>query len=257
MKIQVKSDVHHEFTIGRTRGYTPGKSTEYARSQDADVLVLAGDIFTAKQFHLFDRFYGHDPVKGIPTLLVPGNHEYYDGDMYDVPYMLQKELTLSKINLLDTNWKVIDNVLFVGATLWTNLMNPMHAMLSSNMNDFRVIKSMTPERWTSRFHRDHNYIQTILKHQNFRYMKKVVITHFLPSEQSVADIYKGSDLNCFFVGNCDEMFNQDWSPELWIHGHTHSSCDYSIGKTRVVCNPYGYWPKAVNPEFNPELIVEI
>jgi Icc-related predicted phosphoesterase len=29
-------------------------------------------------------------------------------------------------------------------------------------------------------------------------------------------------------------------PALWLHGHTHGSCDYKLGDTRVVCNPMGY-----------------
>ena len=33
-------------------------------------------------------------------------------------------------------------------------------------------------------------------------------------------------------------------PKLWIHGHSHDRCDYSLGKTRVVANPMGY-PKEI------------
>ena len=38
-------------------------------------------------------------------------------------------------------------------------------------------------------------------------------------------------------------------PALWVHGHTHSSADYQVGDTRVVCNPYGYYRHEVNTEF--------
>jgi hypothetical protein len=49
---------------------------------------------------------------------------------------------------------------------------------------------------------------------------------------------------------------------LWVHGHTHASCDYVAGQTRVVCNPKGYGPVKTggeyeNPEFDAGLIVEI
>jgi hypothetical protein len=27
---------------------------------------------------------------------------------------------------------------------------------------------------------------------------------------------------------------------LWTHGHTHELFDYTIGDTRIVCNPRGY-----------------
>ena len=28
--------------------------------------------------------------------------------------------------------------------------------------------------------------------------------------------------------------------KLWTHGHTHDEFDYTIGSTRIVCNPRGY-----------------
>jgi hypothetical protein len=49
---------------------------------------------------------------------------------------------------------------------------------------------------------------------------------------------------------------------LWVHGHTHASCDYFAGQTRVVCNPKGYGPVRTggeyeNPDFDSGLVVEI
>ncbi len=29
-------------------------------------------------------------------------------------------------------------------------------------------------------------------------------------------------------------------PRLWLHGHTHTPCDYDFHATRVICNPRGY-----------------
>ena len=52
-------------------------------------------------------------------------------------------------------------------------------------------------------------------------------------------------------------FILDRAPALWLHGHVHSSFDYMIGDTRVVCNPRGYVGNEVNPNFDPELVVEV
>ncbi len=38
---------------------------------------------------------------------------------------------------------------------------------------------------------------------------------------------------------------------LSIHGHFHSSADYQIGSTRVICNPHG--SVELNPTFDPGL----
>jgi hypothetical protein len=43
-----------------------------------------------------------------------------------------------------------------------------------------------------------------------------------------------------------DMFQliQRYQPELWVYGHTHESCDYFVGKTRLISNPLGYIRKS-------------
>ena len=48
---------------------------------------------------------------------------------------------------------------------------------------------------------------------------------------------------------------EEQRPALWVHGHTHDSCDYQVGVTRVVCNPRGYEDE--NKRFDPELVVTV
>ncbi len=48
---------------------------------------------------------------------------------------------------------------------------------------------------------------------------------------------------------------EEQQPALWVHGHTHDSCDYHVGATRVVCNPKGY--EYENKAFDPELVVRV
>jgi hypothetical protein len=46
----------------------------------------------------------------------------------------------------------------------------------------------------------------------------------------------------------------------WIHGHVHSTLDYTVNGTRIVANPRGYSHKnggMENAAFNPALILEI
>jgi hypothetical protein len=51
--------------------------------------------------------------------------------------------------------------------------------------------------------------------------------------------------------------------DLWVHGHVHSSLDYSVGgRCRVVSNPRGY-PVHRQPErfenanFDPRLVIDL
>lgn len=44
-------------------------------------------------------------------------------------------------------------------------------------------------------------------------------------------------------------------PALWVHGHIHTSSDFRIGATRIVCNPRGY--PGIESGFNASLTVDL
>jgi Icc-related predicted phosphoesterase len=82
------------------------------------------------------------------------------------------------------------------------------------------------------------------------------VTHFLPAPPSISEKYHNDPLNPYFCSDLTSLI-EEVQPDLWIHGHTHESCDYSIGKTRVICNPRGYVPHEPNPNFRPNLLVDL
>jgi predicted phosphodiesterase len=89
--------------------------------------------------------------------------------------------------------------------------------------------------------------------------KTVVVTHHLPSMQSVSEQYKQELTSCAFASNLDSLVEQ---ADYWVHGHTHDSFDYMLGKCRVLCNPRGYPINRItgeyeNPKFDSQLIVEV
>lgn len=43
---------------------------------------------------------------------------------------------------------------------------------------------------------------------------------------------------------------------LWVHGHIHCCCDYTVAKTRVIANPRGY-PTELHTGFDPGWVVEV
>ena len=86
----------------------------------------------------------------------------------------------------------------------------------------------------------------------------VVVTHHLPSQRSVAPRLEGSQLNAFFVCDCERII-EEGGPGFWIHGHTHTVCDYQLGETRVprvLCNPFGYRGEG-QTGFVEKLVVEV
>ena len=82
----------------------------------------------------------------------------------------------------------------------------------------------------------------------------VVVTHHAPSDRSISTKYSGDTLNAAFASDLTDLMGP---AVLWIHGHMHNSSDYIERGTRVICNPRGYMPFEPNPDFNPDLVVEV
>lgn len=95
--------------------------------------------------------------------------------------------------------------------------------------------------------------------------KTVIITHHAPSSMSIEDRYATDALNVFYFSEMtyDLMDN---NPDVWIHGHMHTSFDYLIDptkqicNTRVICNPRGYSTvstEAGNKGFDANKYIEV
>jgi hypothetical protein len=65
----------------------------------------------------------------------------------------------------------------------------------------------------------------------------------VPSLRSTAERFRDKLTTAGFTSNLDALVERT---DLWIHGHTHDSYDYRIGRGRVVCNPRGYPNKSVH-----------
>ncbi|MCA3083118.1 MAG: metallophosphoesterase family protein [Rhodocyclaceae bacterium] len=245
MKIQVLSDLHNEFL--RSPRLIP-------RVPDVDVVVLAGDIDVDCRGLEWARrtFQGR-------VIYVPGNHEFYGFDFDATRERMQAVADSLGIDLLDPGVVEIDGVVFVGATLWTDFelfgnREREMSIAKKGLNDFRVIKGFSPARSLTRHEEERAFIERELEKHRGR--KIVVVTHHLPSWQSVAERYRGDKLAAAFASHLDELIERE-QPRLWIHGHTHDGFDYVVGETRVICNPGGYPDEPDNPRFDLRMVVEI
>ncbi len=249
MKIRVLSDLHLEFA-----DWTPPNG-------DEDVVVLAGDI--------------HAGVKGItwarkhfrlsPIIYVPGNHEYYGEDLLEHLEALRREGRKRGVDVLEGDALVLDNVRFLGATLWTDyalygdgpaVTRAVHAACRG-MEDFQVIlkgdRAFHPNDALAIHGERVEWLQRMLA-SDFA-GPTVVVTHHAPCERSVLPQFGRSILNPSFASDLTHLMGP--KAPLWIHGHMHNSFDYEERGTRVVCNPRGYFPYEPNPDFDPSLTVEV
>ena len=226
MKVQVLSDLHLDFLVDNGREFISRLNPE-----DVDVLVLAGDLaeVVGQEYPtMLDGLCSKYPH----VVMVSGNHELY----HSSPEVVRKVRVESNARLANLHW--LENETwehkgqrFIGCTLWFRN-NPMASLRERHLNDFVVIYDFKP--WVYEANADSvKYLTSEVRSND------IVVTHHLPSDQSVHQFYRNDPLNPFFVCDMSKLINGR-QPKLWVHGHTHSWCDYTIGTTRVVCNPLGY-----------------
>ena len=253
MRIQIMSDLHLEFGGG------------IPRVQDVDVAICAGDLAPYESGlieRLRDTWWNADEV-----IYVLGNHEFYGMNMTEVREEAEHEASIHGVHLLDPGAVWIDNVRFIGATLWTDfgLYGPgdefrCREKARKGINDYRghitvgdLYADLTPEM-TQEIHRQEvDWIDARLCRTEGE--KCVVITHHAPTSHSINEKFVGQSLNASYASNLDKMI-ENWQPTLWIHGHMHDAVDKMLGDTRLICNPRGYSHEK-NRGFRDDLVVEI
>lgn len=234
MKYQILSDLHLEFFEENEAFIFLGR---VLCPQKADGLIIAGDLCSYNKISKYLEYICDVFLKKF-VFYIPGNHEYYHSSFDEVAYVrnsLRGELFGPKSKL-------------ICSTLWFPYNTATH-LQEKRLNDFNFIKDFRK--------RVYDINETSVKFLSETIdNNSIVVTHHAPSFKSVHKKYKNDPLNVFFV--CDmEKIILEKKPKLWIHGHTHYSCDYMIGETRILCNPYGYHNYEINTEFNSQLIVEV
>jgi predicted phosphodiesterase len=285
MKITVVSDLHLEFS----------DCFDIKNADNADVLILSGDIMIAEDLHDHPNFdfnpYSHgafadlgrkqqrvatfrDFLKRMSNLFphviyIAGNHEFYNGKwVKGIQYLRDECAKFPNVYFLERDVKIIDDVVFVGGTLWTDMNKhdplTLHAVRDM-MNDFRIIKNdekgftnLKPADTVIRHRETLQYVKHILSEHKDK--RCVVVGHHSPSFQSVNPIYAHETLmNGAYHSDLSEFILDHPQVKLWTHGHTHHPFDYMIGETRIVCNPRGYENGGYSEDtgWNPNIIIEV
>ena len=234
MKIICYSDLHLEF------------KHEWSLPPDIDgnILVLAGDIITFKDFTPLEILL-RDWEK--PVLFVAGNHEYYTrSPMRDNEKQFRVWLaeTLPQVYFLRDEGVTINGVNFFGGTMWTNFKSGNLAAMrhaEAALNDFQYIRSetgiLTPE-FSIDLHQQ--FIAALEQWFEKRYPgPNVIITHHAPVINPRSR-YLLSPLEPAFVAYEMSRYIEKYEPALWIYGHTHENDSQCMGRTRIISNQLGY-----------------
>lgn len=261
MRVDLISDLHLEFGDLELPG--------------GDVLIISGDACEAryldkssygpdavyfsfedpkKKKTRFYRFFEEECRKYNRTLYVMGNHEHYGGQ-FEKTYDQLKNNLPDHVQLLEKETVELGGVLFVGATLWTD-MNKGDALtmyhLKDGMNDYHMVKMhangvyhrLNPERTYFEHMRTKEYLQAVLDNNRLRAqpLPVVVVTHHAPSKLSTKPRYeKDTLMNGGYSSDLSEFMLDHPEIRAWTHGHTHDEFRYRVGETTVLCNPRGYY----------------
>jgi predicted phosphodiesterase len=254
MKLWLLSDLHLD--VNRRQPLVlPDPRPEH------DAVVIAGDICQGIADGL--RFIAEAGINAKPVLLVAGNHEFYGRDRHvELAAGRAEAAKLANIHLLERDSVTIDDVEFLGCTLWTDYLyagkrEQAHAMAwaGQRLNDHRYIANGARRWWPQDCLDEHISSRAWLTkrlRQPSRH-PRVVVTHHAPSRRSVQPRYKDDLLTAAFASDLDELVGR---AALWVHGHLHAPADYELNGCRVVANPRGYVGIGEDRAFNPALVVE-
>lgn len=257
MRLWVFSDLHLEFS----------KLERPPTIPEADVAVVAGDV---NDRGIVPSIKWLAPIaERMPVVFVAGNHEFYRSFWRDALETGKAEAAdHPNLHFLENSEVEIGNAIFIGATLWTDFNLYKTPNISAeqalrSMADYRAIRhekapfqKFHPFYTIRSFGRSHAYIlERLLAHAD-KGKKRVVVTHHAPSGRSIPAEYQGDYLSPAFASGLDAEI-EVFKPDLWIHGHVHDGCDYSLGNTRVLCNPCGYPGERQERPFRWDLVVEI
>ena len=258
----VFSDLHQEWP---ENAWDPAA---HAPPGGFDVAVAAGDVhmpLTRALTWLAER------LPGVPGVYVPGNHDFW-WDRGEERYTLADQVARGRelaarlgIHLLMDDAVTIGGIRFAGGTLWTDFRlgstNLTQAMRSAQgregMVDYRRIRTsprsrdrVEPEGILALHRRTRAFLDATLATPHDG--PTVVVTHHAPHPASLPDPHgylrwcDASDLRDLIHARC---------PELWVHGHVHTACDFRSGPTRIVCNPRGHADET--PGFDPSKVVPV
>jgi Calcineurin-like phosphoesterase len=131
MRLHILSDLHLEF-----EPFTPP-------AVEADAVILAGDVSTGRN----GLKWALKTFPDRPVIYVLGNHEFYGQKLQKLSKELQELADRTNVHLLENGSYTIGDVVFLGATLWTDFAlngNPVvsEVVAQTSMNDYRRIRTL-------------------------------------------------------------------------------------------------------------------
>jgi len=193
------------------------------KSKDIKVLAILGDIGAQ-----YDQFFKYVSTLDYDyVLFVPGNHEYYGSEYQTQLKYLRSLCEKYSITLLSRNMIEIGKVVFLGATLWTDIPASYSRLATKDLKELRTIKyggiPLTLSKYLSLHRQDRDWISHTINNVKNNHTTVVVLTHHSPSFKLCRYCPDGNvddNINVYFASNLDSLVQK---VDLWCCGHIHQS----------------------------------
>lgn len=252
MRCHYLSDLHLESQEFRWR--LPG----------GEVLIIAGDLcharcldparsdrYSIEQRARVMRLIDASLTGFAHVLLVPGNHDHYDGVFEDTAGLLRQHLP--GVTVLDNEAVEIDGVRFFGTTLWSDFDGRRQASMDGvrrRMGEYFFVKTRTinddgeqlskfqPEHALAAHDRSWAALCAEMRASNGK--RRVVISHHAPSLRGLNPYHAGNGLDGAYASDIEQKIAELGRIGVWVHGHTHIRRTYRIGDVAVHVNCRGF-----------------
>lgn len=277
MKLGFASDLHLEFGGCDLVG-------------EADVLILAGDIFVVDDIKMFPfstsvpqpqstkfgnslgycQFLEDISARFERTYIILGNHEYYQGKFNKTYEVLKHnvESKFSNIWVLENECiELTSTTKLLAATMWTNMNNMDYHIMEINnywMNDYRKVLYKEGSNYRKLKPKDtiNQHIETIRFFE--RELKEdgnfIIVTHHAPSMLSTVpkrDSGYEDEILYAYGSNLEAFIAEHVRITHWIHGHVHHKLNYFVEGCNILCNPRGYYGHEHNDIEHRIQVIEI
>jgi Icc-related predicted phosphoesterase len=231
--------------------------------EQGDVLIIAGDLCHARVFEAGPddgyarlqrervlRFADKARAKFARIVLVPGNHDHYEGVIDDTASLFRRHLP--DFLVLDGESADLGGVLVFGATLWSDFEGrDPEAMrrAGKGCGEFFFVKRRAPDASLVRFRppdalaafdRDTAAIRSFCASASGK--PSIIVTHHAPSRTGLNPFSNGKGLDGAYASDLDDLVAASGAA-VWLHGHTHIRRKYRIGPVEVRANCLGFAEK--------------
>lgn len=250
LKVQIASDLHLEFLEGKITE----KLGEMIKPS-APYLALVGDICNLGDAQVLRDIFVYLSTKYEKILYVPGNHEYYRyskapelKDTKEALLRRAREIAReTNVIILDNESIVLDGVRVIGSTFWSDIPKIHNSYIEGHIKDYNAIfteteegvKVITAHDTTELHKRSVQFLQRELLEAHMNKQKCLVLTHHAPTfKHTSAPQYEGAIGTLAYASDQSHLFGGPLY--MWVFGHTHWCCHFSLKNTQIVSNARGY-----------------